>query len=124
MRVNILPIGDDTVRPSIKKDFKSAPGPLLQDLVSRFASVLNSLEVTKGDQVIIYMPMVSEPAIAMLAYARIGTWRAISVDLVVRDLELEAVALAGEGQHEIQRGATVGGLKVGAGRVEGSNPLF
>jgi propionyl-CoA synthetase len=44
----------------------------LQDLVSRFAGVLTSLGVTKGDRVIIYMPMVPEAPIAMLACARIG----------------------------------------------------
>lgn len=44
----------------------------LRDLVSRFAGVLTSLGVTKGDRVIIYMPMVPEAAIAMLACARIG----------------------------------------------------
>ena len=44
----------------------------LQDLVARFAGVLASLGVTKGDRVIVYMPMVPEAAIAMLACARIG----------------------------------------------------
>ena len=44
----------------------------LQDLVARFAGVLTSLGVTKGDRVIVYMPMVPEAAIAMLACARIG----------------------------------------------------
>ena len=40
--------------------------------VSRFASVLKSLGVKKGDRVGIYLPMVPEAAIAMLACARIG----------------------------------------------------
>ena len=40
--------------------------------VSRFASVLSSLGVTQGDRVVIYMPMVPEAAIAMLACARLG----------------------------------------------------
>ena len=44
----------------------------LQDEVARFAGVLASLGVTKGDRVIVYMPMVPEAAIAMLACARIG----------------------------------------------------
>jgi len=44
----------------------------LTDLVARFAGVLASLGVTKGDRVIIYMPMVPEAAIAMLACARLG----------------------------------------------------
>ena len=40
--------------------------------VSRFANVLKSLGVKKGDRVGIYLPMVPEAAIAMLACARIG----------------------------------------------------
>ena len=40
--------------------------------VSRFANVLKSLGVEKGDRVGIYLPMVPEAAIAMLACARIG----------------------------------------------------
>ncbi len=44
----------------------------LLDEVARFAGVLTAQGVTKGDRVIIYMPMVPEAAIAMLACARIG----------------------------------------------------
>ena len=44
----------------------------LCDRVVRFAGVLGGLGVTKGDRVLIYMPMVPEAAIAMLACARIG----------------------------------------------------
>jgi acetyl-CoA synthetase len=40
--------------------------------VSKFANVLKSLGVRKGDRVAIYLPMVPEAAIAMLACARIG----------------------------------------------------
>ncbi|WP_067704396.1 acetate--CoA ligase [Erwinia sp. ErVv1] len=40
--------------------------------VCRFANALKELEVKKGDVVAIYMPMVPEAAIAMLACARIG----------------------------------------------------
>src|SRR5688572_24462365 len=40
--------------------------------VCRFAGALRSLGVKKGDRVTIYMPMVPEAAIAMLACARIG----------------------------------------------------
>ena len=40
--------------------------------VSRFANVLKSLGVTKGDRVAIYMPMIPELPVAMLACARIG----------------------------------------------------
>ncbi len=40
--------------------------------VSRFANVLKNLGVQKGDRVTIYLPMIPEAAIAMLACARIG----------------------------------------------------
>ena len=44
----------------------------LLDEVARFAGVLRSLGVEQGDRVVIYLPMVPEAAIAMLACARIG----------------------------------------------------
>ena len=44
----------------------------LLDEVSRFAGVLSAKGVLAGDRVIIYMPMVPEALIAMLACARIG----------------------------------------------------
>ena len=44
----------------------------LTDEVARFAGVLAGLGIAKGDRVIIYMPMVPEAVIAMLACARIG----------------------------------------------------
>ncbi len=40
--------------------------------VSKFANVLKSLGVQKGDRVAIYLPMIPEAAVAMLACARIG----------------------------------------------------
>jgi acetyl-CoA synthetase len=45
--------------------------------VSTFANVLKSLGVKKGDRVAIYMPLVPELAIAMLACARIGAIHSI-----------------------------------------------
>src|SRR5881396_973272 len=44
----------------------------LLDEVARFAEVLVRQRVQKGDRIIIYMPMVPETAIAMLACARVG----------------------------------------------------
>jgi acetyl-CoA synthetase len=44
----------------------------LLDEVQRFANALKSLGVAKGDRVNIYLPMIPEAAIAMLACARIG----------------------------------------------------
>jgi propionyl-CoA synthetase len=40
--------------------------------VQRMAAILRDLGVTKGDRVLIYMPMIAEAAFAMLACARIG----------------------------------------------------
>ena len=44
----------------------------LHEAVCRFANVLKSRGVGKGDRVSIYMPMIPETAIAMLSCARIG----------------------------------------------------
>jgi propionyl-CoA synthetase len=44
----------------------------LKDRVSRVAGFLKDLSVAKGDTVLIYMPMIPEALIAMLACARIG----------------------------------------------------
>ncbi len=44
----------------------------LRDATARTAGMLRGLGVEKGDRVIIYMPMIPETAIAMLACARIG----------------------------------------------------
>ncbi|MCA4782544.1 AMP-binding protein [Empedobacter stercoris] len=44
----------------------------LLDKVSRFAGGLTSLGLTKGDTAIIYMPMIPEAIVAMLACSRIG----------------------------------------------------
>jgi propionyl-CoA synthetase len=44
----------------------------LLDQVARFAGVLSARGVSKGDRVLIYMPMVPEAVVAMLACARLG----------------------------------------------------
>lgn len=44
----------------------------LRDNVATFAGVLKQYGVDKGDTVIVYMPMISEAIIAMLAVARLG----------------------------------------------------
>jgi propionyl-CoA synthetase len=44
----------------------------LTDLVARFAGVLRDLGVGAGDRVVIYLPMIPEAVISMLACARIG----------------------------------------------------
>ncbi len=44
----------------------------LHDKVCRFAGTLQGLDVAPGDRVIVYMPLVPEAVVAMLACARIG----------------------------------------------------
>src|SRR5262249_18340223 len=44
----------------------------LQTRVAKCAGALASLGVSKGDRVIIYMPMIPEAVVAMLATARLG----------------------------------------------------
>ncbi|MEE4358554.1 MAG: propionyl-CoA synthetase [Desulfococcaceae bacterium] len=61
-------IYDSPVTDTIKKYTYSE----LRDETARFAGVLQDQGVVKGDRVIIYMPMIAEAAIAMLACARIG----------------------------------------------------
>ncbi|KAL6080039.1 acetyl-coenzyme A synthetase 2 [Balamuthia mandrillaris] len=65
-KVAILWEGDE---PSMVK--KVTYGELLRE-VSKMANVLKSVGVKKGDVVAIYMPMVPEAIVAMLACARIG----------------------------------------------------
>jgi propionyl-CoA synthetase len=61
-------IYDSPVTSTVKK-FTYAE---LLNEVARFAGVLVADGISKGDRVIIYMPMIPEAAIAMLACARIG----------------------------------------------------
>ena len=49
----------------------------LHGMVCRAANAMKALGVTKGDRVTIYLPMVVEAAVAMLACARIGAIHAI-----------------------------------------------
>lgn len=44
----------------------------LLDKVSQFAGLLQQNGVTKGDRVVVYMPMIAEAVVAMLATARLG----------------------------------------------------
>lgn len=58
---------NDPNEPSVTLTYK-----MLHDQVCRFSNVLKRNGVQKGDRVCIYLPMVPEAAIAMLACARIG----------------------------------------------------
>jgi propionyl-CoA synthetase len=61
-------IYDSPVTNTIKKYTYAA----LRDEVAKFAGVLAAQGVVKGDRVLIYMPMIPEAVVAMLACARIG----------------------------------------------------
>lgn len=54
------------------ENFRTLTYKELHTEVCRFANALKSLGVNRGDRVCIYLPMVPEAAIAMLACARIG----------------------------------------------------
>jgi acetyl-CoA synthetase len=54
------------------KDSQTLTYRELHQQVCKFANVLRDCEVKKGDRVCIYMPMIPEVAVAMLACARIG----------------------------------------------------
>ncbi|MEU4419511.1 acetate--CoA ligase [Actinoplanes sp. NPDC024001] len=64
----------------------------LQKLVSQAANTLTDLGVAAGDRVMIYMPMIPEAAVAMLACARIGATHSVvfggfSVDALATRIE-------------------------------------
>jgi acyl-coenzyme A synthetase/AMP-(fatty) acid ligase len=56
----------------VTQAFQSFTYRELRDEVALFAGVLKNLGVEKGDRVIIYMPMIPQVVIAMLACARLG----------------------------------------------------
>ena len=79
--------------------------------VQRFANVLLGLEVAQGDRVTIYLPMIPEAAIAMLACARIGAvfsvvFAGFSPDAIAGrlvDAESDVVITADEGRRAGKR---------------------
>jgi len=82
----------------------------LRDDVATFAGALSSLGTTKGDRVVIYMPMVPEAVVAMLACARLGAIHSVvfggfaSNELAVRiDDARPKVVLAGSCGIEVNR---------------------
>lgn len=82
----------------------------LLEKVATFASVLQSLGVQKGDRVVIYMPMIPEAAVAMLACARLGAVHSVvfggfaAHELVIRidDAQPNVILTASAGK-EIDR---------------------
>ena len=82
----------------------------LLDKVSTFAGALQGLGVEKGDRVIIYMPMIPESVIAMLACARLGAVHSVvfggfaAHELAIRiDDAQPKVLLTASGGKEIDR---------------------
>ncbi len=77
----------------------------LQEEVCRFANALKDLGVAKGDRVAVYMPMIPELAVAMLACARIGAAHSVifggfspdSITDRVNDAEAKVVVTADGG---------------------------
>lgn len=84
-------------------------GELLEK-VTVFAGALKKLGVGKGDRVVIYMPMIPEAAIAMLATARIGAVHSVvfggfaSNELAIRiDDARPKVIVSASGAMEVKR---------------------
>jgi acetyl-CoA synthetase len=98
-QVAIIWEGDD---PSVSK---SITYRALHEEVCRFANVLKSRSVKKGDRVTIYMPMIPEAAYAMLACTRIGAIHSVvfggfspaSLAGRIHDCESTCVITADEG---------------------------
>ncbi len=93
---------DDPKTPSKKFTYKQ-----LSDETNRTANVLKKLGVKRGDRVTIYMPMIPEAAIAMLACTRIGAVHSVifggfSPDSIadrIKDCESSFVITADEGRR-------------------------
>jgi propionyl-CoA synthetase len=101
----------------------------LRDRVARFAGALRSLGVAHGDRVLVYMPMVPEAMIAMLACARLGAIHSVvfggfaSAELASRidDARPRVVVSASNG-IEVGRVVPYGPLLEGALRLAKHRP--
>ncbi len=97
--------GDD---PAVSKSFSYRQ---LHEQVCKFANVLKSLGLRRGDRVTIYLPMIPELAVAMLACTRIGVVHSIvfggfSADSLaerIRDCQGRVLITADEGLRGGQR---------------------
>jgi acetyl-CoA synthetase len=93
--------GDDA------KDQRTITYRELHAEVCRFANALKGLGVTKGDRITIYLPMIPEAAVAMLACARLGAVHSIvfggfspeSVASRVKDCGSKLIITADEGRR-------------------------
>ncbi|GAB3694710.1 acetate--CoA ligase [Spirosoma flavus] len=102
---------------------------MLHDQVCRFANVLKRNGVVKGDRVCIYMPMVPELAIAVLACARIGAVHSVvfggfsaqSIADRINDAQCKVVVTADgayRGNKEIGLKSTVDDALIGCPSVQ------
>ncbi|UAK39952.1 propionyl-CoA synthetase [Gordonia bronchialis] len=95
----------------------------LLDEVARFAGVLAARGVSAGDRVVIYMPMIPEAAIAMLACARIGAVHSVvfggfaAPELATRIDDAEPVAIV-TASGGLEPGRTVEYLPMVARAIE------
>lgn len=84
----------------------------LTEEVATLAAVLTRMGITKGDRVIIYMPMIPEAAMAMLACARIGAIHSVvfggfaASELATRITDSKPVAILAA-SHGIEPGRKV-----------------
>jgi acetyl-CoA synthetase len=87
------------------KESKNVTYNQLHEMTCRLANVLKTLGVKKGDRVCIYLPMIVEAAVAMLACARIGAVHSVifggfaphSVADRVNDCQAKVIITADEG---------------------------
>ena len=99
--------------------------PQLYEETCRFANLLKSYGIGRGDRVMIYMPMIPEAAAAMLACARIGAVHSVcfggfspeSLAGRIADCDACAVITADEGVRGGKRIPLEGQCRRGAGHV-------
>src|ERR1700726_4403539 len=118
--------GDDS------KDSKHITYRELHDEVCRFANILRTRNVKKGDRVTIYMPMIPEAAYAMLACARIGAIHSVvfggfSPDSLagrIEDAKSTIVVTADEGLRGGRKVPLKANADAAADRAGGGAPMI
>jgi acetyl-CoA synthetase len=122
----ILWEGDDP------KDDKKLTYKQLHAEVCRFANVLKSRGVKKGDRVTIYMPMIPQAAISMLACARIGAVHSVvfggfSPDSLagrIEDCKSNVVVTADEGIRGGRKSPLKANVDAACDKVAGVNSVI
>jgi propionyl-CoA synthetase len=90
----------------------------LLDEIARFAGVLQDLGVGKGDRVLLYMPMVPEAVVGMLACARIGAIHSVVFG------GFASTELAQRIQHAAPKVVLTASCGIEPGRVVAYKPLL